>query len=391
MHKNLTPSILLTLYKNLQGLWSWVCPVLRSVVGVRKMDEWDIIAKKRILNILDKRRISYSSHLEIKIAESGPSYMRPEPHKISKGVRLLKADNLIKEYDLYKHFGKKSDGTKFLVLDGFGSPQDIARAKAFYDWRQMFLKMSQISEYCGFVLEKLIYDAVLTSNKYHVIGSGPEYQSKKLIKTNNSEILSYQGKNIYKHKDGAGFDLFCIHKESNIPIGIEAKNIREWIYPASEEVWRAIARACTLDCLPVLIARRIPFITKAGFFSKFGILGFESNFQFFDNEVQAKSDYKFKEKVIHKDYLGFSDIKLIKEKDETPKSLVYFFEDVLDNEVKTYYKRFLKYKDILGKYAIDYGMANNMPQRKRLNLYKEFKEEVGYNDIENPCPEILIE
>lgn len=342
---------------------------------------WEIVARKRILSILEKRRISYSSHLEIKISEAGPNYMRAEPHIISNALKSLLADKLIKEYKFESN--NKKDSTRFYIPNNFGSAGDISRAKYFNEWRNLHIQTAQINEYCGYVLEKIIFDAALKSDKYHIIGSGPCYDGKdKLFKAKGSEILSYQGNTIYKAEKGAGFDLFLIHKATNTPISIEAKNIREWIYPASAEVWRTIARACTLNCLPVLIARKISFIAKAGFFANFGMLGYDSNFQFFDRIVQRDTNYKFKKDVIGKDRLGFADIKLIKSKDKTPDYIINFFDNILDNNAAEYYDKFMKHKDILKKYAIDYEMAEDIPQPKRFRLYNQFKDEVGYNDIE---------
>jgi hypothetical protein len=44
-------------------------------------------------------------------------------------------------------------------------------------------------------------------------------------------------------------------------IGLECKNVRHWLYPDSNEVMDAVRKCVTLDCIPVLIARRIPFVT----------------------------------------------------------------------------------------------------------------------------------
>lgn len=334
------------------------------------------------MSILDKRRITYSSHLEIKISEAGPNYMRAEPHIINTALKSLLAEGLIKTYELEN----KGDSTKLYIPDNFGSAGDISRAKHFNEWRKLHSNIAQRSEYCGHVLEKVIYDAVLETNKYHVLGSGPSYNNEgKLFKATNSEILTYQGNNIYKANKGSGFDLFLIHKGSNIPIGVEAKNIREWIYPASVEVWRTIARGCTLNCLPVLVARKISFIAKAGFFANFGMLGYDSNFQFFDNSVQRNTNYKFKKNVMQKDHLGFADIKLIKPKDRPPDYIINFFDNILDDNAEEYFYKFMQHKDILKKYAIDYEMAeDSLSQSKRFKLYGQFKEEVGYDDINLP-------
>lgn len=346
------------------------------------LDDWDIIASKRIQNILEKRRISYSSHLEIKISEAGPSWMRAEPHIISNALRNMVLEGQITKYTPPNLTSSGSNPTFYTPLN-FKGAADASRSRFFVEWRNLFLWATQRSEYCGHMLEKIIFDSVLQTGKYHVLGSAPGYgEDGNLVKSAGSEILDYQGKRIYKGDSGSGFDLFIIHKSTNTPIGIEAKNIREWIYPASEEVWRAIARACTLECLPVLVARKISFISKAGFFSKFGILGFETNFQYMAQKVQADSNYSFKDKVIHKDKLGFADIKLVKPKDSAPAHIVNFFENILDQNAEIYFERFMQHKDLLKKYAIDYQMAeSSLNQGARYRLYQQFKREADFQDV----------
>ncbi len=309
--------------------------------------------------------------------------MRAEPHIISNALRNMVREKQIVNYTPTNLPPGGSNPKYYAPLD-FKGAADASRSRSFVEWRNLFLWAAYRSEYCGFMLEKIIFDAVLETQKYHVLGSAPIYGSDgKLIKTAGSEMLTYQGNDIYKAESGSGFDLFVIHKSTDTPIGIEAKNIREWIYPASEEVWRAIARACTLECLPVIIARKISYISRAGFFAKFGILGFETNFQYMAHSVQPDSKYAFKDKVIHKDKLGFADIKLLKPKDPTPSHVVGFFDDILDQHAEIYFERFLKHKKLLQKYAIDYQMAeSSLNQGKRYNLYKQFKEESGFVDAE---------
>ena len=43
--------------------------------------------------------------------------------------------------------------------------------------------------------------------------------------------------------------------------GVEVKNKREWMYPGNKDIRELLAKAITVDAVPVLIARRIPFVT----------------------------------------------------------------------------------------------------------------------------------
>lgn len=347
---------------------------------MRGYDDWLVIADKRIRSVLAKRRISYSSHFEMKISEAGPNYMRAEPHIIFNALKIMLRQGQI------EHYTPKVplvNAPTFFVPTDFKGAADYSRARNFVEWRDLFVVSSAQSKYCGFVLEKMVFDSILSTNHYHILGSAPLYNDQGYLdKGKGSEILTYQGNDIYKAEAGSGFDLFAIHKATDTPIGIEAKNLREWIYPASEEVWRAIARGCTLNCLPVIIARKISFIARVGFFAEFGILGFETNFQYFDHQIQRDTGYKFKEKVIDKNRLGFADIKLIKPTATTPSHLVNFFDDTLNNYAEEYFEKFQRHKALLKKYAIDYQMAeSSLNQKKRFQLYEQFKMEAAFQDV----------
>lgn len=347
--------------------------VSRSVVA------WHALAEKRILSILKAYRVSYSKHLEIKISEAGPSNQRIEPAIVNTVLRRLKKNKTIPVVH-------KDASCEFVGAPDFGRPGDKSVLQKFKRIHSLFVDCSQQKELCGYSLENLLYCSMLASEKYMVLGSGPLYnpKSKQLEKPPGSEILHFQGKQMYGAEHGAGFDLFGIHKETLTPIGIEAKNIREWIYPHSIEVWRLIARACSFECLPVLAARKISYISRAGFFRFVGILGFETQFQYFHPNVRAYSKYKFSD-VISKDGLGFADIKV----EDTPRPFFdTFFSRNLNKNAPVYYQRFLKNKDLLAEYAIDKKMASHDFHNtgKRIALYQEFKQKAGFEDPEFPLP-----
>src|SRR6266446_7420530 len=64
------------------------------------------------------------------------------------------------------------------------------------------------------------------------------------------------------------------------PIGIECKNVRHWMYPHVPELIDTIRKCLALDAVPVLIARRIPFVTFA-IFSRCGFIVHQTYNQLF--------------------------------------------------------------------------------------------------------------
>lgn len=338
-------------------------------MGKRTAEEWKALGKKRILNILKVYRVSYSRHLEIKISEAGPGNQRVEPALLNMALREMKKDAQILVVG-------NTSSMEIVAKPDFGLPGDKAKLNKLLRLHKVFIDYTSKNEqYCGLHLEKLLFDTVLELDSiYNVFGSGPVLnENGNLTKPSGSEIIHYNGKTSYKE---AGLDLFIQHKKSLIPIGIEAKNIREWIYPAAYESWRMIAKACLLECQPVLAARKFSYITRAGFFSKMGILGFQTQFQYFNPKVRKDSDYKFQE-VIDTKGLGFADIKIT---NDVPDYFIEFFQKTLPENLETYYDRFMKYRGVLKKYAIDYGLAEDTDNKTRFKIYKAFQKEAGFDD-----------
>lgn len=344
----------------------------------RTREQWIAIAQRRILNILSKNRVSYSKHLEIKISEAGPRNQRVEPALLSLAFRQLKRDKIIPVV--------QQGDFEVVGAPDFGRPGDKSKLGKFNRLHDVFLRCSQESKLCGWQLENFIYEAALNhaNDQYIILGSGPTYDGHgELYKHPNSELNFYKGRQSY---GGAGLDLFFQYPHQNelIPVGVEAKNIRDWIYPASVEVWRMIARACTLECLPVLAARKISYITTAGLFSRFGIQGFQTHFQYFNPSVRAFSKYQFKE-VVESDGLGFADIKIT---DKVPNHFKHYFNAILPKEIKQYYDNFMRNRKLLMKYAIEYEMAEDKySPTDRMRLYAEFKQEAAFEDPDFEDPD----
>ena len=55
-------------------------------------------------------------------------------------------------------------------------------------------------------------------------------------------------------------DFMVRHEEAGWA-GIEVKNVREWLYPGRDEIRDLMSKCAALDCVPVLIARRYPYVT----------------------------------------------------------------------------------------------------------------------------------
>jgi len=124
--------------------------------------------------------------------------------------------------------------------------------------------------------------------------------------------------------------------------GIECKNIREWIYPDRGELRDLIEKCLYLECIPVLIARRIHIST---FFvlNKCGVI-IHQNF----NQLLPNADAPLAAKAKDKKLLGYHDIRL---RNEPDKRLTKFVVENLPKLVDTMRPRWNDYRDLLEAYA----------------------------------------
>ncbi len=105
-----------------------------------------------------------------------------------------------------------------------------------------------------------------------------------------TEVLAIPGK---KKLD---FEIFT---ETAGVVGIEVKNIREWIYVNRAEVTEMLGKCCALNAVPVLIARRIAYET----FSVLNACGVLIHQTY--NQMYPKNDEGLANSVRQKHLLGY--------------------------------------------------------------------------------------
>jgi hypothetical protein len=86
--------------------------------------------------------------------------------------------------------------------------------------------------------------------------------------------------------------------------GIEVKNVRPWLYPHSALVVDLISKCLALDCIPVLIARRIHYVTHR-LLSACGLVIHETF-----NQRLPNSEADLAARAAHKLLLGYHDIRV---------------------------------------------------------------------------------
>ena len=149
-------------------------------------------------------------------------------------------------------------------------------------------------------------------------------------------------------------DFICVHPECG-GVAVEAKNVRPWLYPNEDEVVDLIAKAVALDSVPVLIARRIPFVTSK-LLLPCGVVMHQTY-----NQLYPAADHHLAEKARDRRLLGYHDIRVGNQPDAR---LVKFIGSNLPRVLPGARERFDRYKDLLA----DFG--------DRTVPYKEFTARV---------------
>ncbi|MGH8190196.1 MAG: hypothetical protein ACREP2_01960 [Rhodanobacteraceae bacterium] len=138
-------------------------------------------------------------------------------------------------------------------------------------------------------------------------------------------------------------------------LGIEVKNTREWIHVDSEEVHKLPIKTLALDMVPVLIARRISYVTMR-IFTDCGILAHQTY-----NQRYPPGRETLATQAANKHLLGYHDIRVGTDPDAR---MTRFFESLLPHLVSDARSKFDSVKHLLGPFA------------NREMTYKEFYTEL---------------
>ncbi len=173
---------------------------------------------------------------------------------------------------------------------------------------------------------------------------------------------------------------FLVRQEEAGWAGIEAKNVREWLYPDRPEIAELLHKAVTLDIVPVLIARRIAYVTFK-VFSPCGVLFHETYTQ-----LLPEADRELAELAQDKNLLGYHDIRIGNEPDAR---LQKFIGVNLPKILPEARERFDAYKGLLADFAAAAMRYQEFAARARRRLEGkdedsdwEFPEGLDYGDYE---------
>lgn len=287
------------------------------------------LAKKRILSILRKHGIATMRTREQKISDSGPFNQRINPH-----VLTIVRNHLIEEGDVIKIIINHAPW--YHLKD---TPEDTVK-KRLAEQLPIHQQHGGIGIRVGQCLEIAIYRALLDQDELEYLGSFKNLDehddSSPYKKEEPPQSLSGRSLDGDEH-----LDFLVRHQEAGWA-GIEAKNVREWLYPDRDEIAELLHKAVTLDVVPVLIARRIPYVTFK-VLSPCGVLVHETYYQ-----LLPEADRKLAEKARDKNLLGYHDIRIGNQPDDR---LLKFIGTNLPKILPEARDRFDNYKDLLGAFA----------------------------------------
>ena len=208
------------------------------------------LARKRLESVLTRHGVANARTLEQKISDAGPSNQRIDPHILTQARRTLVEKGRIKEItrnDAPWYY--LANTPRLIVEERLEEQLPIYRG----------LQHGDLGSRVGQCLEIAIYRALLRQNTLDHLGRfrDLEKHDDSLLYSKEEPPQSISGNSLSGNQR---LDFLIRHREAGWA-GIEAKNVREWLYPAREEITDLLRKAIALDCVPVLIARRFPFVT----------------------------------------------------------------------------------------------------------------------------------
>jgi hypothetical protein len=289
------------------------------------------IAERRILSILKKQTVATLRTLEQKISDAGPNPQRVEPFLISTARNNLVRKGVIREL-------QRAGGSRWYHL--------IAWPQPLVDQRLAELLPIHAATASGHFIPRLGQTLEIAVYK------GLQQQTMPFLGA-FTDLAEHDDSTLYKKEEPPAtlsarplpnnkrLDFLLISPTAG-PVGLEVKNIREWMYPDRVEIRELFLKCCYFNAVPVLIARRIPYLTFSVVTRCGGII--HQNY----NQLYPFADAPLAALASRKDLLGYHDIRVGNEPDYR---LVHFLKTNLPNLLQTARAAFDKTKPILLEYA----------------------------------------
>jgi hypothetical protein len=325
------------------------------------------IAAKRLRNILRSHVVASDRILEQKISDAGPTNQRIDPHILGEARAVLESKGIIT-----KVF--RGDVPWFHLSES--DPEAVKQRLSQLGELQLKTQSGAFATVLGQALEIAVFRALESQSTLHYLGhflNLDEHDDSTLYK--KMEPPSWLSG---RHTPGGKNLDFLVHHEGQYA-GIEAKNIRQWIYPNRPEIQELLLKCCSLDVVPVLIARRIHFSTFS-VLNPCGVIIHQTFNQLYPSSASALAD-----EVRQKHLLGYHDVRVGNEPDDR---LIRFIHQNLPHVLPGSRDSFDEYKDLLLAYGNGSESYESFAARvkRRMRGEAESFPEPEPSDYEMPEP-----
>ena len=333
------------------------------------------LAEKRLFSVLRAHGVATDRTLEQKISDAGPANQRIDPHILTQvKTRLVEEHRILR---LTRTAGRKGAATPWYHLPETPALTVETRLSELHDIHDRTLD-HRFTVRLGQTLEIAIFQALETLHAEqpttHFFGSFrdlDEHDDSTLYSKIEPEAIS--GRPV----SGRSVVDFVLIDPAGNRAAIEAKNVRQWLYPDRQEIRDLLLKSCLLDAVPVLIARRIPYVT----FSVLNRCGFLIHQTY--NQLYPSADHELAALVKNKRLLGYHDVRLGNQPDER---LLRFIRQ-LPTLLPEARARFEDFRDLLHGYATGDHSYQSFAGRARRRQRGEPQEFEPAEEHEEPEPD----
>ena len=323
------------------------------------------LAKSRLRDVLSHRVVATVRILEHEISDTGGQSLEPR-------ILGMARKTLVRDGELVE-IVRANDPSWFHLPDA--PPMDVQARLATLASVLRELSRPAVSRRRGQCLELAIYRALGAQPDARYFGRFPDFDpsvSKRKNRYRKEEPPSHIGD---RAVPGARpLDFLYLHRTAGFA-GVEAKNVREWIYPSGDEIKGLLVKCVALDCVPILVARRLPRAT----FKVLGECGVILHQTL--NQLYHVTDKELADRAKRQDSLGFDDIQV---GDEPDARLLSFIGTTLPKLLPDARTRFNKYQDLLAAYAD--GEIHYREFAGRVRRRAAGKEEADWEDDDQDHP-----
>jgi hypothetical protein len=291
------------------------------------------LAKKRLQNVLRSHTVATARTLENKISDAGPTNQRIDPHILTSARNELETLGVIKTY----RESQNSPPWYFLT----GTEEEILKARLAElgeVYRETLDKNFTLR--MGQSLEIAVSRALQGQQNFESVG-----HYRDLDKHDDSTLYSKEEPpSIVNERVCKGRLDFLLFTKDAGTVGVEVKNIREWFYSDRVEVLELLDKCCSLDAVPVLIARRYAYGAYS-VLTDCGVLLHQTY-----NQIYAQADATLAGKVKDKRLLGYHDVRVGNEPDARLLKFIHVNLPILLPEAR---KKFDEKRELIQQYAAE--------------------------------------